>query len=90
MSVALAPQIGVRQTQSLEQSPSVEKMQGRVLAALKLEHAAAKQRVEYQGDWEAMESLTLEQRKELETLQNVFRWESHFTTKTKLAKSSSG
>ena len=76
-----------QETQSLE---SVEKMQRCILTALKLEHAAAKQRVEQQGDWEAMELLEREQRKELETLQNVFRWESHFATKTKLAKSSCG
>jgi hypothetical protein len=81
---------GTAHTQSLEQKQSVEKMQSRILAALQLEHAAAKQRVEQEGNWEAMESLEREHRKELETLQNVLRWESHFTTKTKLAKSSSG
>ena len=81
---------GTAHTRSLEQKQSVKKMQSRILAALKLEHAAAKQRVGQQGDLEVMESLEREQRKELETLQNVLRWESHFTTKAKLAKSSSG
>ncbi len=37
---------GTAQTQSFKQQQYVEKMQGRIVAALKLEHAAAKQRVE--------------------------------------------
>ena len=56
----------------------VSQQQGRILAALQLEHAAAKQRVEQEGNWEAMELLEREHRKEVETLQNVLRWESHF------------
>ena len=57
--------------------PLVQK-QDRILAALQLEHASALQRVEQEGNLEAMELLEREQRKELETLQNVLRWESHF------------
>jgi hypothetical protein len=81
---------GTAQTQSLKQQQYVEKMQGRIVAVLKLEHAAAKQQMEQTGDLEAMSLLEREQRHELETLQNVFRWESHFSTKMKFAKSFSG
>ena len=59
---------------------SLVQKQDRILAALQLEHAAAEKRAEQEGNLEAMELLEREQRKELETLQNVLRWESHHKT----------